>query len=206
VDATLAEGPLLAAGVARTVGDALPAGATLVASSSMPVRDVDAFLRTGPSPLRVLANRGANGIDGVVSTAWGVTAADDAPTALLIGDLALLHDVGGLVAAAQDPTPLLVVVVDDAGGGIFSFLPIAALGDAVDYDRLFRTPQAVGIAEVAGLAGVRYRAVADVAGLVAAVTEGCRGPGVTVAHVRIDADENLAQHRAVTAAVAAALP
>lgn len=205
IDDVLADGPLLAPLVARTLGDVLPEGAVLVASSSMPVRDVDAFVRAGASPLRVLANRGANGIDGVVSTAAGVAAAGVGPTVALLGDLALLHDLGGLVAAAQDRTTLVVVVVDDAGGGIFSFLPVARHGDAVDFTALFRTPQAVDLASLAGIGGLRYEAVTDAAGLGRAAGLGLGAPGVTLVHVRIDADANLAQHRAVTAAVAAAI-
>lgn len=205
IDAVLGDGPLLAPRVSRTLGDTLPAGAVLVVSSSMPVRDVDAFVRAGAVPLRVLANRGANGIDGVVSTAAGVATAGAGPTVALLGDLALLHDLGGLVAAAQDRTSLVVVVVDDAGGGIFSFLPVARHGEAVDFTALFRTPQAVDLAALEGLGGLRYEAVVDAAALARAVEIGLAAPGVTLVHVRVDALDNLAQHRAVTAAVAEAI-
>ena len=100
-------------------------GGTLVVSSSMPVRDVEAFGSPRADPPRVLANRGANGIDGVVSTALGVALATG-PTVALVGDLAFLHDVSALVGSAEDREALTVVVADNGGGGIFSFLPQAA--------------------------------------------------------------------------------
>ena len=87
--------------IARRLGDWLPAEATLVVASSMPIRDVEVFIAAGDDLPRVLANRGANGIDGTVSTALGVAAAGSGPTVLLIGDVALAHDVGGLLAARR---------------------------------------------------------------------------------------------------------
>jgi 2-succinyl-5-enolpyruvyl-6-hydroxy-3-cyclohexene-1-carboxylate synthase len=112
-------------GIARALVDALPAGAALVASSSMPIRDLEWYVRP-PHELAVHANRGANGIDGVVSTAVGVALADPSrPTALLVGDLAFLHDSNGLLGASGRDVHLVVVVVDNDGGGIFSFLPQA---------------------------------------------------------------------------------
>ncbi|HLL84075.1 MAG TPA: 2-succinyl-5-enolpyruvyl-6-hydroxy-3-cyclohexene-1-carboxylic-acid synthase, partial [Longimicrobium sp.] len=111
--------------IAREVVSALPEGANLFVSSSMPIRDVDAFAPPTGRQLHVYANRGANGIDGIVSSALGVAAASGRPTVLLTGDLAFLHDVGGLLVARRSGVPLTVVVVNNDGGGIFSFLPIA---------------------------------------------------------------------------------
>src|SRR3546814_16340475 len=90
----------------------------------MPIRDVESFVEPG-RPIAVHANRGANGIDGVVSTAVGVAVASGAPTALLIGDVAFLHDSNGLLGLSARDLDLVVVVVDNDGGGIFSFLPQA---------------------------------------------------------------------------------
>src|SRR5205085_7673900 len=122
--------------IAREVAAALPEGAQLFVSSSMPVRDVDAFAAS-LERARVLANRGVNGIDGVVSTALGAVLATGRPTVALLGDLALLHDLGGLVAARRLAAPLVVVVVNNDGGGIFHFLPLAEHADPERFEALF---------------------------------------------------------------------
>lgn len=139
--------------LARHLFAALPDGTNLVSSSSMPIRDIEAFAAPRPSPPRVLANRGANGIDGVVSTALGVALASG-PTVALVGDLAFLHDVSALVRSAGSEIPCTVVVADNEGGGIFSFLPPAAGLDAVTFETLFGTPQACDVAEVASGFGI----------------------------------------------------
>ena len=128
---------------------ALPDDATLVASSSMPVRDIEAFAGPRERPPRVLANRGANGIDGVVSTAVGVALAATGPTVALVGDLAFLHDVSALVHAEGTEVDLTVVVADNRGGGIFSFLEPASVVDPVTFETLFGTPQGPDPAAVA---------------------------------------------------------
>ena len=107
------------------LGEVLPANAILWAGSSMPVRDLDAWLPTGPRPFRVLANRGANGIDGVVSSALGAAAAGVGRVTLVVGDVSFLHDIGGLLAAARHRLTLTIVLVHNDGGGIFSLLPQA---------------------------------------------------------------------------------
>src|SRR5207245_5640379 len=127
-------------GIARALVDCMPEESTLVVSSSMPVRDVEWFARPRRG-VRVLANRGANGIDGVVSTVLGAAASrPETPTAGLLGDLALLHDAGGLLGAAVRGLNCVMVVVDNDGGGIFSFLPQAAALPDDEFERLFATP------------------------------------------------------------------
>jgi 2-succinyl-5-enolpyruvyl-6-hydroxy-3-cyclohexene-1-carboxylate synthase len=144
--------------VARTVAAAVPEGATLVASSSMPVRDLEWYAapRAG---LRVLSNRGANGIDGVLSTAVGAavaarSAARPAPTAVLIGDIAFLHDANGLLGLAARGLDLTIVVVDNRGGAIFSFLPQQTALAPSRFEQLFGTPHDVAIAALAAAHGV----------------------------------------------------
>jgi 2-succinyl-5-enolpyruvyl-6-hydroxy-3-cyclohexene-1-carboxylate synthase len=140
-------GPTEPALAARVVA-AVPDGSALVVSSSMPVRDVEAFGAPRGGPLRVLGNRGANGIDGVVSTALGVALAGG-PTTALVGDLAFLHDVSALVGPTAERPPLTVVVADNGGGGIFSFLPQAARLRPERFERLFGTPPGADPAAVA---------------------------------------------------------
>jgi 2-succinyl-5-enolpyruvyl-6-hydroxy-3-cyclohexene-1-carboxylate synthase len=123
----------------------LPDGAIVWLSSSMPVRDVEACFPQSPKRLRFLANRGANGIDGVVSSAAGAALASGAPTWLLTGELALLHDVGGLFAARRAGADLTIVCLDNGGGAIFDFLPVAEHADAELYERHIATPAGVDV-------------------------------------------------------------
>jgi 2-succinyl-5-enolpyruvyl-6-hydroxy-3-cyclohexene-1-carboxylate synthase len=191
-------------GVARAVAAALPDGARLVVSSSMPVRDVERYAAPRPG-LVVLANRGANGIDGVVSTAVGVAAGSAGPTALLIGDIAFLHDSNGLLGAAGRGIDLAVVVVDNDGGGIFSFLPQATALAPERFEALFGTPHGLDLVALAGAYGVDARRLdpgRDVGGAVrAAVAAG----GVRVLVVGTERAANVAAHRRLDGAVAAAV-
>jgi 2-succinyl-5-enolpyruvyl-6-hydroxy-3-cyclohexene-1-carboxylate synthase len=123
----------------------LPDGAIVWLSSSMPVRDVESCFPQSPKRLRFLANRGANGIDGVVSSAAGAALAAGAPAWLLTGELALLHDVGGLLAARRAGAALHVVCIDNGGGGIFDFLPVAEHADPALYEEHIATPMDVDL-------------------------------------------------------------
>jgi 2-succinyl-5-enolpyruvyl-6-hydroxy-3-cyclohexene-1-carboxylate synthase len=186
--------------VAITVVEALPRDASLVLSSSMPVRDVEWF--SAPrSGLRVLSNRGVNGIDGVVSTAVGVAAESGQVTALLIGDIALLHDTNGLLNLVQRNVDLKIVVVDNKGGGIFSFLPQSTTLDQERFEQLFGTPHDVNIAQLVQAHGLPCTTVGTVAQLKGAL--GRSGSSVII--VNTDRRQNVADHDAVYAAVAKAL-
>jgi 2-succinyl-5-enolpyruvyl-6-hydroxy-3-cyclohexene-1-carboxylate synthase len=189
-------------GVARDVVAALPSGAALVVSSSMPIRDVEWFARPRPG-LRIHANRGANGIDGVVSTAVGVAVGSTGPTALLIGDVAFLHDSNGLLGAAARDVDLVIVVVDNDGGGIFSFLPQADLLDPAPFEALFGTPHGLDLVALAAAYGADARPITGDVGpaVAAAVAAG----GVQVLVVRTRRDANVELHALVQAAVARAL-
>ncbi|MEM9562914.1 MAG: 2-succinyl-5-enolpyruvyl-6-hydroxy-3-cyclohexene-1-carboxylic-acid synthase [Actinomycetota bacterium] len=185
-------------GVARTVVGSLPAGATLVVASSMPVRDVEWY---GPNrrDIRVLSNRGANGIDGLVATAAGV-ALTGAPTTLLIGDVAFLHDSSSLVALAERPVDLTIVVVDNDGGGIFSFLPQATSVAPATFETLFGTPHGTDLAALCRAHGITVRPWGPDA---LAPAEG--GGGVRAVIARTDRARNVEVHRGLEAAVAAAV-
>ena len=134
--------------LAQRVVAGVAGGSRVVVSSSMPVRDLEAYSMPGTDAPRVMANRGANGIDGVMSTALGVALAAG-PTTVLVGDLAFLHDVSALVGPASERPPLTVVVADNGGGGIFSFLPQAVQISTHRFEQLFGTPQSTDPAAVA---------------------------------------------------------
>jgi 2-succinyl-5-enolpyruvyl-6-hydroxy-3-cyclohexene-1-carboxylate synthase len=188
--------------IAREVVAALPPGANLFISSSMPIRDVDAFAPGSATPLRVLSNRGANGIDGIISSALGVAAVSERPTVLLIGDVAFLHDVGGLLTASRHKLSLTVVVVNNDGGGIFSFLPIAKTTE--HFEPLFGTPHGVDFSHAAALYGASLHRPDSPQALRASVKAGIEG-GLHLVEVRTDRNDNVEQHRQLFARMAAAL-
>jgi 2-succinyl-5-enolpyruvyl-6-hydroxy-3-cyclohexene-1-carboxylate synthase len=189
--------PLLAPRVVATLGEALPDGATLFVSNSMAVRDLDAFLPVSTRRLRVLANKGANGIDGIVSSALGAAAALAGPLVLLSGDLAFLHDVGGLFAARQHEIRATLVVVNDDGGGIFSLLPIAAHGKEVEFERLFTVPHGLDLAAVSGAYGLEHQRVTTAEELRGALGRSLASPNTQVIEVAVDRGQNLALHREI---------
>jgi 2-succinyl-5-enolpyruvyl-6-hydroxy-3-cyclohexene-1-carboxylate synthase len=189
--------------VATLLAAELPPEATLFVASSMPVRDVETFAGARDDAPRVLSNRGANGIDGLVSAAFGAAAAGGGPVVLLIGDVALAHDATGLLAARRLSLAITIVLVDNAGGGIFEFLPVAGEADA--FEEHVATPHGLDFARLADVYGCDHAAVADVAGLRGGLDAALGSRRTTILHVRTDRKENVALHRAVWAAVAAAL-
>jgi 2-succinyl-5-enolpyruvyl-6-hydroxy-3-cyclohexene-1-carboxylate synthase len=168
--------------------------------SSMPVRDVETWWPSGPAAVRLLSNRGANGIDGVVSSALGAALATGARTFLLTGELALLHDLGGLVALARNPAPLAIVCVDNGGGGIFDFLPVAEHAPPGAFERHVATPAGIDLARVAALAGLAHARAASAAEVREAIEAGAR-----LVEVRTDRARNVALHREAAAWLAARL-
>jgi len=184
--------------VARTIADHLPAGARLTVSSSMPVRDLEWF--GGPAAI-AHCNRGANGIDGVLSTAVGrglAAVPDVGPDVVLIGDLAFVHDSNALVAIAQRGVDLRVVVVDNDGGGIFSFLPQATALENDRFERLFGTPLGADVLGLAAAHGVATRDVSTVDELIDQLAV----PGPWVCRVTSDRSYNVEVHAALNTAVA----
>jgi 2-succinyl-5-enolpyruvyl-6-hydroxy-3-cyclohexene-1-carboxylate synthase len=147
--------------LAREVAAALPDGALLWVASSLPVRDLDQHMapRAG---LRILASRGASGIDGLVSSAVGAALAHQSagggPAVALLGDLALLHDAPGLFIGPGEPRPdLCLIVVNNDGGGIFSQLEPAAFAEP--FERVFGTPHGADVSALAAAAGLPYRQI-----------------------------------------------
>jgi 2-succinyl-5-enolpyruvyl-6-hydroxy-3-cyclohexene-1-carboxylate synthase len=188
---------LLAPQVVAVLAEALPDGATLFVSNSMAVRELDAFLPVSTRRIRVLANRGANGIDGIVSSALGAAAAASGPLFLLSGDLAFLHDAGGLFAAHQHGIRATLLVVNDDGGGIFSLLPIAAHGEDVDFERLFTVPHGIDLAAVAGAYGLQHQRATTGLELSQALEHSQASAGTQVIEVAVDRRENLALYREI---------
>ena len=184
-------------GVARTVADHLPDGAELTVASSMPVRDLEWF---GGRSARAWANRGANGIDGVTSTALG-RALTGRPSVVLLGDLAFVHDSSALVALAERGADVRIVVVDNDGGGIFSFLPQASSLPTDRFEQLFGTPLGVDVVALATAHGLEARSVERADELI----EQLETPGPWVACVPSDRDHNVAVHEALHRAVVAAV-
>jgi len=188
--------------IARDVTGCLDAGATLVVGSSMPVRDLESFARPRRGP-RMVANRGASGIDGFTSTVLGAAAVSRGPVVALAGDLTFLHDVGGLLGANGRGIDATLVVVDNDGGGIFSFLPQAGITE--HFERLFATPHGTDLVEVAAAFGVPARRVTSADEVVPAVQESLDAGGVRVVVVTTERVDNVARHARVWEAVAAAL-
>jgi len=188
--------------VARDVVAALPPQSSLIVASSMPVRDVESFAGAR-SGVRVLANRGVNGIDGLVSTTLGVAAVSPGPTVALTGDLSFLHDANGLLGAGG--LHATFVVVDNDGGGIFSFLPYAQTVTAEAFETVLATPPGVDVAEVARAHGVSVTEVEKASELGPALDRAVEGPGLQLLRVRTDRATNVARHDAVWSAVADAL-
>ncbi|MGH2828229.1 MAG: 2-succinyl-5-enolpyruvyl-6-hydroxy-3-cyclohexene-1-carboxylic-acid synthase [Actinomycetota bacterium] len=188
---------------ARDVAAALPDGSNLVVSSSMPVRDLDGLMapRTG---IRVHSNRGANGIDGFVSTTIGIALGSEMPTVALCGDLALLHDQNGLLAARSwRGAGCVFVIVNNDGGGIFSFLEQAGYPD--HFERVFGTPHGIDFADVARAHRCGYALVDDPNALPPRLTGALDEGGVHLIEVRTDRARNVAVHREMYAAVENAL-
>jgi 2-succinyl-5-enolpyruvyl-6-hydroxy-3-cyclohexene-1-carboxylate synthase len=161
----------------------------------MPIRDVEWYAAPREG-VRIVANRGANGIDGVVSTALGV-ALTGAPTVALVGDLAFLHDANALLASGGQDVKMVVVVVDNDGGGIFSFLPQAGLLTGERFEQLFGTPSGVDPAAVAAALGATATVATDVAGLGDAIVSGLDARGTHVVVIRTDRARNVAVHETI---------
>lgn len=184
----------------RELGGALTAGDQVLLASSMPVRDAEAFLRGGDAAVRFFSNRGANGIDGTLSTGAGIATGGGGATWIVLGDLALAHDLGGLAAVAATEVPIRILVIDNGGGGIFDFLPQSGQMEEEQFSRLFTTPSALDFDHAAGLFGIPYASIEsldDIAWL--------SGQSSVLAHARVNRGQNVELHRSLAEAVADAL-
>ena len=182
----------------------LPEGALLYAGNSMPVRDLDSFFPGTPQSLRILGNRGASGIDGVVSSALGAAAAGrGGRVVLVLGDLSLYHDLNGLLAAKAHHLDATIVLLHNNGGGIFSFLPQAAHPD--HFEALFGTPTGLDFRAAAQLYGAAFASARTWAAFRDELRAALDRPGLSIVEVRTARDRNVRLHLDVWEAVRTAI-
>jgi len=186
--------------VHRALGAAHRDGDLVYTSSSMSIRDQEAFLATSTADVHFLSNRGANGIDGLISSGIGAARISGRPTTIVTGDLGLLHDLGGLTALREVSTPVRIVVIDNAGGGIFHFLPQEGAMPEDEFEGLLGTPRGIDAAKAAGLFDLPHRRLDSPAELPEALAA-----GTGLIEVRTDRRSNVEAHRALTTVVRAAL-
>ena len=204
VDQALADRPLFDGGAIARALAALPEDAVVFAGNSMPVRYIDAFDRPDTRPIALYGNRGASGIDGNVSTALGLAAATGRPVVAFLGDITFYHDMNGLLAAQQQGlTDVTFVVTNNDGGGIFRRLPIARHDPP--FTDLFLTPHGLTFGHAAALYGLEYAAVRDLAELGAALGNDRQPSAAGLIEVITDGAADHDAHRAILAAVAAAV-
>jgi 2-succinyl-5-enolpyruvyl-6-hydroxy-3-cyclohexene-1-carboxylate synthase len=202
--------PLFEGRIFRELADLLPSDSTLYVGNSMPVRDLDTFFwggaraDDGRHSITIMGNRGANGIDGVVSSALGASAAQDgATTVLVIGDLSFFHDLNGLLAARLHNLNLVIVLVNNDGGGIFSFLPQS--GYPEHFEQLFGTPTGLDFEPVVRMYGGEFRRIASWQEFRQAFQRGMERGGLHVIEVPTERASNVRMHRQLWQAVEKAL-
>jgi 2-succinyl-5-enolpyruvyl-6-hydroxy-3-cyclohexene-1-carboxylate synthase len=195
-----ADGPPTEPALHRALGAAHRDGDLVYTASSMPIRDQEAFLAAGEADALFHCNRGANGIDGLISSGIGAAVATGRPTTIVTGDLGLLHDVGGLAALRDVETPVRVLVIDNDGGGIFHFLPQAEALEGGEFEALLGTPREVEAERAAALFRLPYRAVDALGELPDALAA-----GTGLIEVVVDRQANVEAHRLLAAAVSTAL-
>jgi 2-succinyl-5-enolpyruvyl-6-hydroxy-3-cyclohexene-1-carboxylate synthase len=184
----------------QALGRAHRDGDLVYTASSMPIRDQESFLEASAADCHFLCNRGANGIDGLVSSGIGAAHASGRPTTIISGDLGLLHDLGGLAALREVETPVRIVVIDNDGGGIFHFLPQEGAMGGEEFEAVLGTPRNVSAAKAAALFDLPHRPLRSLADLPDALAA-----GTGLIEVKTDRQTNVEAHRRLTAAVHAAI-
>ncbi len=186
------------------LAELLPDGTLMYVGNSMPVRDLEAFWPAGPTRLRFLCNHGANGIDGLVSSGLGAAAVAPGPVVIVTGDLGFYHDMNGLLAAKRYGLDALIVVLNNDGGGIFSFLPQAGCGP--EFDEFFATPHGLDFGHAAALYGAHFARVGSWAEFRSAVRTGLNASGLRIIEVpTVARSHNVELHRSLWVAVGDAL-
>ncbi len=193
--------PLFEGRVFSELANLLPDGTNLFVGNSMPVRDLDGFFWGSQHHVRILGNRGANGIDGIVSTALGISAASskDEPNILVIGDLSFFHDLNGLLAARLHQLNLTIVLINNDGGGIFSFLPQADYPE--HFEQLFGTSTGLDFHPVVQMYGGQFRHITTWQEFRQAVMDSMTSGGLNVIEVSTERAKNVEMHRQLWLAV-----
>jgi len=196
---------LTEAAAVKSVVESLPDGAVLALGNSLPIRDVDAYV-TRTARVVVAAQRGANGIDGLISGAIGSAIGSGAPTLLLLGDVSFLHDLGGLAAARLVSTPLVIAVIDNAGGRIFDQLPVQKLyGSEPDAAKLWLTPPKRELSHAAALFGLTYDAPTTPQAIRTATARALTRSEPTLLHLRVGPDSAANMRQRILAALSSEL-
>jgi 2-succinyl-5-enolpyruvyl-6-hydroxy-3-cyclohexene-1-carboxylate synthase len=187
-------------GLHLALGRAHGDGDLIYTASSMPIRDQEAFLPASEADALFLSNRGANGIDGLVSSGIGAAQASGRPTTIITGDLGLLHDIGGLAALRDVSTPVRILVIDNDGGGIFGFLPQAEALPNEEFEALLGTPRGLDTSKAASLFGLAHRRLEALTQLPEMLAE-----GTGLIEVKVDRQASVELHRRLTAAVSGSI-
>jgi 2-succinyl-5-enolpyruvyl-6-hydroxy-3-cyclohexene-1-carboxylate synthase len=205
LDHALIDSSMFEGRVVKALAGVIPDGVPLYVGNSLAVRDLNRYWPPRDEPIDIYSNRGASGIDGMVSSALGVAAASAGPVVLLLGDLSLLHDLSGLLTAVRLEVPLVIVVTNNDGGGIFSSLPIRELDRAIRFGELFHTPHGADLGAVVTGLGGRHLVADSSISIQRAVAAGLEADGPTAIEVQIDAAASVTTHRAIDARVRRAL-
>jgi 2-succinyl-5-enolpyruvyl-6-hydroxy-3-cyclohexene-1-carboxylate synthase len=175
------------------LAEMIPDHANLFVGNSMPIRDLDSFFHNNEKSIRILANRGANGIDGTISTALGAAAVSSQPSYLVLGDLTFFHDLNGLLAAKLYPIDITIIIVNNNGGGIFSFLPQAE--HPKHFELLFGTPLDLDFEHVVRMYNGKFTRVQDWDHLGSTMESVKSTHGLNVIEVVTKRDRNTEEHR-----------
>ncbi len=201
IEAGLAElGEMSEPALHLALGRAHRDGDLVYTASSMPIRDQESFLPAASTDALFLCNRGANGIDGLISSGVGAAAASGRPTTIVTGDIGLLHDIGGLAALRGVSTPVRILVIDNGGGGIFHFLPQEEVMEGDEFEALLGTPGGIDPARAAALFDLPHRRLESLADLPDALAA-----GTGLIEVRTDRHTNVAAHQKLTGSVQSSL-
>jgi len=194
--------PLSGVGLFARLADAMPRSSLLFTGNSLPIRQLEAVWPARAGDVRMLCNRGANGIDGVVSSILGAAAVSPVPVVGVLGDLSFYHDLNGLLVAKRRRIDVTIIVLNNDGGGIFSMLPVSRLGET--FEEYFTTPHGLDFRLAAEMYGCAFDRVDDWRAFDDAFRRSLDSAGTHIIEIPIDRDEDVSVARRLTAAAARA--